>query len=149
MKCPYCASVESKVLDSRPTEDKSSTRRRRECNKCSKRFTTYEKTEEPPVIVIKRDGTRELFQRQKVLRGLTRSFEKRNVDIKELQNLVSEIEKEMANNLVNEIKSKDLGDMLMEKIKQIDEVAYVRFASVYKDFKDIKTFKLELDKLIK
>ncbi|WP_350344857.1 transcriptional regulator NrdR [Proteinivorax tanatarense] len=149
MKCPYCASIESKVLDSRPTEDRSATRRRRECNHCLKRFTTYEKAEEPPVLVIKRDGTKELFQRQKVLRGLTRAFEKRAVDIKELQNIVLDIEKEMANKLITEINSKDLGDLVMEKIKHIDEVAYVRFASVYKDFKDIKTFKQELDKLIK
>lgn len=147
MRCPFCQNSDTKVLDSRPNEDKTVIRRRRECLECNKRFTTFEKVEEAPVIVVKRDGRKELFNRSKIIRGLTRATEKRNISFTELEKLVDNIEKDLANRLVTEITSKEIGEMVLARLRKLDEVAYVRFASVYKDFKDIEAFKKELSKL--
>ncbi|SES73342.1 transcriptional regulator NrdR [Anaerobranca gottschalkii] len=147
MRCPFCQNSDTKVLDSRPNEDKTAIRRRRECLECFKRFTTFEKIEEAPVVVVKRDGRKELFNRSKIIRGLTRATEKRNISFTELEKLVDNIEKDLANRLVTEITSKEIGEMVLVRLRKLDEVAYVRFASVYKDFKDIEAFKKELSKL--
>ncbi|NLL04653.1 MAG: transcriptional repressor NrdR [Clostridiaceae bacterium] len=149
MKCPYCGFVEDKVIDSRPTDEASAIRRRRECTRCAKRFTTYEKVESLPLMVIKKDKTREPFNREKVLNGLLRACEKRPVSIDDLELLVDGIELQIQNSLQREVSSKDIGEMIMEKLKGMDEVAYVRFASVYRQFKDINTFVDELHKLLK
>lgn len=149
MKCPYCNYEETKVIDSRPTEDHTSIRRRRECLKCMKRFTTYETIENIPVLVIKKDGLREPFNKRKILNGLLRACEKRPVSLNELENLVDDIEKNVYNSLDQEITSKKIGEMVMNKLREIDEVAYVRFASVYRQFKDINTFMDELNKILK
>lgn len=149
MKCPYCSHVETKVVDSRPTEDGTSIRRRRECLKCGKRFTTYEIIENIPVLVIKKDGSREPFNKRKMLNGLLRACEKRPVSLNELEDLVEDIEKSVYNSLDQEITSKKLGEMVMNKLRDIDEVSYVRFASVYRQFKDINTFMDELNKILK
>ncbi|HBM79243.1 MAG: transcriptional regulator NrdR [Clostridiales bacterium] len=149
MKCPYCNSEETKVIDSRPTEDHTSIRRRRECLKCLKRFTTYETVDTLPVLVIKKDGTREHFDKRKILNGLMRACEKRPVSLNELESLVNDIEKKVYNSLEPEITSKKIGEMVMNKLKNIDEVSYVRFASVYRQFKDINTFMDELNKILK
>lgn len=147
MRCPFCLNNESKVLDSRPNEDKTAIRRRRECLICTKRFTTYEKVEEEPIVVIKRNGKRELFDKNKIIRGLSRACEKRDISFIQIGNLVDNIEKQIANKLVFEITTEQLGEMVLSNLKELDEVAYVRFASVYKDFKDIEAFKSELTKL--
>jgi transcriptional repressor NrdR len=140
--------MESKVVDSRPTDEGLTIRRRRECIKCGKRFTTYEKIEQLPVFVVKKDGRRESFDRDKILRGLVKACEKRPVSLKELEALVQEIEKQIFNSLEQEITSQQIGQMVMERLKKLDEVAYVRFSSVYRQFKDINTFMEELNKLL-
>lgn len=148
LKCPFCGNVETKVLDSRPAEDSSSIRRRRECLNCLKRFTTYEKIEDIPVYVIKKDGTREPFSKRKILNGVLRSCEKRPVSITDMEVLVEEIERHVQNTMNREVSSTYIGEIVMEKIKELDDVAYVRFASVYKQFKDINTFLNELHKIL-
>ncbi|HOS69711.1 MAG TPA: transcriptional regulator NrdR [Bacillota bacterium] len=148
MKCPYCGYSESKVVDSRPTVEEAAIRRRRECEKCSKRFTTYEKIEEMPLIIVKKDGSREAYQRSKMLNGILRACEKRPISISTIEQMADEIEKELYNSMEKEIDSKKIGEMVMSKLKQIDDVAYVRFASVYRQFKDINIFLEELNKLI-
>ncbi|HQE66409.1 MAG TPA: transcriptional regulator NrdR [Bacillota bacterium] len=148
MKCPYCGYSESKVVDSRPTVEEAAIRRRRECEKCSKRFTTYEKIEEMPLIIVKKDGSREAYQRSKMLNGILRACEKRPISISTIEQMADEIEKELYNSMDKEIDSKKIGEMVMSKLKQIDDVAYVRFASVYRQFKDINIFLEELNKLI-
>lgn len=149
MKCPYCGFIEDKVIDSRPTDEGSAIRRRRECSKCTKRFTTYEKVESIPLMVIKKDETRQAFDRDKLLNGLLRASEKRPVSINMLEKLVNDIETQIQNSLRREITTQEIGEMVMAKLKDIDEVAYVRFASVYRQFKDINTFMDELRKLLK
>lgn len=149
MKCPFCNFSDTKVIDSRPTEDRTSIRRRRECLKCMKRFTTYETIENIPVLVIKKDGSREAFNSRKILNGVLRACEKRPVSMNEVEQLVDDIEKAVYNSLEQEITSKKIGEMVMNKLREIDEVAYVRFASVYRQFKDINTFMDELNKIIK
>ena len=148
MKCPYCGYTESKVVDSRPTDESERIRRRRECLKCSKRFTTYEIIESVPIVVIKKDRSREAFDRQKLLNGLLRACEKRPVSIDTLEHIVTEIEALLQNSLDKEVSSQRIGTYAMEKLKTVDEVAYVRFASVYRQFKDINTFMDELSKLL-
>ncbi|MGI6705330.1 MAG: transcriptional regulator NrdR [Clostridia bacterium] len=148
MKCPFCNVMESKVVDSRPTDEGTSIRRRRECTSCGRRFTTYEKIEDVPILVIKKDGRRESFDRQKIRNGILRACEKRPVSIKEVEEIVQDIEKQVHNSLEQEITTQRIGEMVMERLKEMDEVAYVRFASVYRQFKDINTFMEELNKLL-
>ena len=148
MKCPFCSYEESKVIDSRPTDEGERIRRRRECLKCQKRFTTYEVIESLPVVVIKKDKSRETFNRDKLMTGLLRACEKRPVSIDTLDNMIDEIETTLQNSLDREVSSEKIGQLVMEKLKKIDEVAYVRFASVYRQFKDINTFMRELNKLL-
>lgn len=148
MRCPYCGFQESKVIDSRPAEEGATIRRRRECLSCSKRFTTYEIMERVPLVVIKKDGSRQTFDKMKVLNGMIRACEKRPVSIAELQRVTDEIEQEIQNSLEREIRTDYIGELVMEKLKDLDEVAYVRFASVYRQFKDINTFMDELNKLL-
>ncbi|MGF7396552.1 transcriptional regulator NrdR [Thermoanaerobacterium thermosaccharolyticum] len=148
MKCPFCGYLDSKVIDSRPTDDSTSIRRRRECIKCGKRFTTYEKVEQVPILVIKKDLSREAYDRDKILKGMIKACEKRPVPIKKLEDLADEIERDIYNSYEKEITSAQIGEMVMEKLKNVDEVAYVRFASVYRQFKDINTFMDELKKLL-
>ena len=147
MKCPYCGFSESKVVDSRPA-DEGSIRRRRECLQCERRFTTYETVESLPMVVIKKDGSRQTFDRSKVLRGIQRSCEKRPVPVADMERMALEIEQELQNKLEREISTELVGEMVMDKLKKADEVAYVRFASVYRQFKDINTFMSELKKLL-
>ena len=149
MRCPYCGFSESKVVDSRPAEEGATIRRRRECLSCAKRFTTYEAMERLPLIVVKKDGSRQTFDKQKLINGLLKACEKRPITIVDLQAIASEIELELQNSLEREIKTTEIGEMVMDRLKTIDEVAYVRFASVYRQFKDINTFMLELNKLLK
>ncbi len=148
MKCPFCGFEESKVIDSRPTDEGQRIRRRRECLKCGKRFTTYEVIESLPIIVIKKDKSRETFNRNKLMNGLLRACEKRPVSIDTLDGMIDEIETILQNSLDREVSSEKIGELVMEKLKKIDEVAYVRFASVYRQFKDINTFMNELNKLL-
>jgi transcriptional repressor NrdR len=148
MKCPYCGYEESKVIDSRPTDEGQRIRRRRECLQCQKRFTTYEIIESLPIIVIKKDKSRETFNRDKLMTGLLRACEKRPVSIDTLDNMIDEIEVTIQNSLDREVSSERIGELVMDKLKKIDEVAYVRFASVYRQFKDINTFMTELNKLL-
>ena len=148
MKCPFCGFEESKVIDSRPTDEGQRIRRRRECLDCGKRFTTYEIIESLPIIVIKKDKSRETFNRDKLMTGLLRACEKRPVSIDTLDNMIDEIETVLQNSLDREVSSEKIGELVMEKLKAIDEVAYVRFASVYRQFKDINTFMSELNKLL-
>ncbi len=148
MKCPYCGHTESKVVDSRPTDEGESIRRRRECLACQKRFTTYETIESLPMIVIKKDGSRQAFDRQKLLNGLLRACEKRPVPLQALENMVNEIEQTLQNSLMREVPTEKIGSMVMDRLKELDEVAYVRFASVYRQFRDINTFMDELNKLL-
>ena len=147
MKCPYCGFSESKVVDSRPA-DEGSIRRRRECLQCERRFTTYETVESLPMVVIKKDGSRQTFDRSKVLRGIQRSCEKRPVPVADMERMALEIEQELQNKLEREISTELVGEMVMDKLKKADEVAYVRFASVYRQFKDVNTFMSELNKLL-
>ena len=144
MKCPYCGYKESKVVDSRPAEEGSSIRRRRECLSCHKRFTTYEMMESLPLVVVKKDGSRQSFDRSKILRGIQRSCEKRPVPVADMERMASEIEQEVQNSLEREVSTEIIGEKVMEKLKKADEVAYVRFASVYRQFKDVNEFMDEL-----
>ena len=148
MKCPYCGYKESKVVDSRPAEEGSSIRRRRECLSCEKRFTTYETVESLPVVVIKKDGSRQSFERSKVLHGMIRACEKRPVAFDELERISDEIEQNLQNSLEREVSTEEIGEQVMDRLRLLDEVAYVRFASVYRQFKDIDTFMRELNKLL-
>ncbi|MBQ1279453.1 MAG: transcriptional regulator NrdR [Clostridia bacterium] len=148
MKCPYCGYEESKVIDSRPTDEGERIRRRRECLKCAKRFTTYEMIESLPIVVIKKDKSRETFDRQKLMTGMLRACEKRPVSVETLDKAITDIENVIQNSLDREVQSDKIGELVMEKLKEIDEVAYVRFASVYRQFKDINTFMSELNKLL-
>lgn len=149
MKCPYCAHPESRVVDSRPAEEGSTIRRRRECLSCAKRFTTYEIIERLPIIVAKKDGSRETFDKQKLMTGMLRACANRPVPLATLQDVANEIELELQNSLENEINTTIIGELVMAKLKKLDEVAYVRFASVYRKFTDINSFMQELDRLIK
>ncbi|NNU95750.1 transcriptional regulator NrdR [Anoxybacillus sp. EFIL] len=149
MKCPSCHHHGTRVLDSRPVDEGRSIRRRRECERCHFRFTTFEKVEETPLIVVKKEGTREEFSREKILRGLIKACEKRPVALEQLEEVTRHIERELRNNGMNEVKSETIGEMVMERLSKIDEVAYVRFASVYRQFKDLNVFIEELKELIK
>lgn len=148
MRCPFCGYAESKVIDSRPAEEGATIRRRRECLACQKRFTTYEIMERLPLVVVKRDGSRQTFDKIKVLNGMLRACEKRPVPLQKLENIADEIEQELQNSLEREVTTTEIGEMVMDRLKDVDEVAYVRFASVYRQFKDVKTFFDELTKLI-
>ncbi|MBQ1206690.1 MAG: transcriptional repressor NrdR [Clostridia bacterium] len=148
MKCPSCGHLEDKVIDSRPSSDGSSIRRRRECLGCQRRFTTYENIETLPLIVIKKDLSRETFDRNKILNSIIRACDKRQVTLSQMDNVVTEIETALQNTLQNEITSDRIGEMVMDKLKELDEVAYIRFASVYRQFKDIGAFMAELQKLL-
>lgn len=148
MRCPFCGYEDSKVVDTRPTDEGRIIKRRRECLKCQKRFTTYEKVERQPVLVIKKDNRREEFDRNKILNGIIKACQKRPVSIEQMNKIVDEIENEIYNSMREEISSREIGEMVMEKLKKIDEISYVRFASVYRQFKDINTFIEELQKLL-
>ena len=148
MKCPICAHPESKVLDSRPSSEGTSIRRRRECLACQKRFTTFETIEIMSFMVVKKDKTRELFDRSKVKKGIVRACEKRPVTMEQIETAVSEIEQQLLSTMRSEIPSTEVGELVMDKLKELDEVAYVRFASVYRQFKDITTYRDELNKLL-
>ena len=147
MKCRYCGSMESKVVDSRPNEDSTAIRRRRECIQCGRRFTTFERIEENPIMVVKRDGRRELFEREKIATGIRKACEKRPVSLRDIDALTAEIERKLIN-AESEITSQMIGEMVMDGLKKLDEVSYVRFASVYRQFRDIQTFRDELNKLL-
>ena len=149
MNCPFCDHPDSKVIDTRPTEDGTSIRRRRECLACQHRFTTYERVEETPVMVVKRDGSRQLFDRNKIRDGIMHACQKRPVSYEDMDKLVHDVESAVQEAQVNEISSAKIGEMIMEGLKGLDEVAYVRFASVYRQFKDINTFMSELESLLK
>ena len=148
MKCPFCGDQESKVVDSRHSEDGQSIRRRRECLRCQRRFTTYEMVESLPIIVIKRDGSRQNFDRNKILNSMLRAFDKRKVDINDLERLTTEIEQAIQNSLEREITTDRLGEMVMERIKPMDGVAYIRFASVYRRFQDVSSFVREVSRFL-
>ena len=148
MKCPYCGNLESKVVDSRPADEGATIRRRRECLSCQKRFTTYETVERLPLVVIKKDGSRQSFEKQKILNGMIRACEKRPVPIDTLEAIADQIEQSILNTMEREYSTERIGEQVMECLKQVDEVAYVRFASVYRQFKDINTFMAELNKLL-
>ena len=148
MKCPFCGYEESKVIDSRPTDEGEKIRRRRECISCSKRFTTYEIIETVPIVVVKKDKSRQAFDRVKLFNGMLRACEKRPVSIDQIEKVVTDIETELQNSLDREVTSVHIGELVMAKLKELDEVAYVRFASVYRQFKDINTFMDELTKLL-
>ena len=148
MKCPYCGFQESKVIDSRHSEDSTSIRRRRECLSCQTRFTTYETVESLPIVVIKKDGSRQSFDRNKLINGMVRACEKRPVSLSAIESAVTEIEQIIQNSLEREVKTSYIGELVMERLKPLDEVAYVRFASVYRQFKDINSFMTELNKLL-
>ena len=148
MKCPFCGYDDSKVLDTRPTDEGYTIRRRRECLKCQKRFTTYEKIEQSPVMVIKKDGNRQAFDRDKIVRGMIKSCEKRPVSADEIEEAVNNIEKKIENSMRREITSLEIGEMVMDELKDLDEVSYVRFASVYREFKDMHAFADELRELM-
>lgn len=148
MKCPYCGYSESKVIDSLPADENSSIRRRRECLSCGKRFTTYETVESLPMVVVKKDGSRQSFDRRKVLGGMIRACEKRPVPLAELEKIAEEIEQDLQNSMEREISTEAIGEKVMERLRNVDQVAYVRFASVYRQFKDIDTFMTELNKLL-
>ena len=148
MKCPYCGYSESKVIDSRPADENSSIRRRRECLSCGKRFTTYETVESLPMVVVKKDGSRQSFDRRKVLGGMIRACEKRPVPLAELEKIAEEIEQDLQNSMEREISTEAIGEKVMERLRNVDQVAYVRFASVYREFKDVNTFMDELKKIL-
>ena len=148
MKCPYCAHLESRVVDSRPADEGSTIRRRRECLSCHKRFTTYEIIESLPLMVVKRDGSRQPFDKAKLLGSMLKACEKRSVPIATLERLANEIEQTMQNEMEREVPTTEIGELVMEKLKDVDEVSYVRFASVYRQFKDLNTFMAELTKLL-
>lgn len=148
MKCPFCSFGESKVVDSRSTDDNTTIRRRRECLSCSKRYTTYEKVEDIPILVVKRDAARENFNKEKIINGLITACQKRPISRKQIEDIAEDIEKSISNKMITEVNSKDIGEMVMERLKKIDEISYVRFASVYREFKDIKTFLEEIKNLV-
>lgn len=148
MKCPYCGFEESKVVDSRSTEDHKAIRRRRECLKCNKRYTTYEKIEDIPILVIKRDSNREYFDKSKIINGLLIACQKRPVSRVQIDGIADEVEKKLSNDMLTEVKSETIGEMVMDKLKEIDEISYVRFASVYRQFKDVNTFIEEIKNLM-
>lgn len=148
MKCPFCGYLESKVIDSRPAEEGATIRRRRECLECQKRFTTYEIIERMPLVVVKRDGSRQSFDKSKLINGMVRACEKRPVALAQLEKIADDIEQELQGSLEREVKTADIGEMVMYRLKDVDEVAYVRFASVYRSFKDINTFMDELTKIL-
>lgn len=148
MRCPYCSYIESKVIDSRPTEENNSIRRRRECMQCGKRFTTYEKLETVALVVVKKDDSRQPFNRNKVLKGIMTACEKRPISIVQMEKVADDIESELSQSMEREVRSTRIGEMVMEKLRDLDEVAYVRFASVYKQFEDLSTFMDELKGLI-
>lgn len=148
MKCPYCGFEESKVVDSRSTEDHKAIRRRRECLKCNKRYTTYEKIEDIPILVIKKDSNREYFDKSKIINGLLKACQKRPISRVQIDAVADEVEKKISNDMVTEVKSEAIGEMIMERLKKIDEISYVRFASVYRQFKDVNTFIEEIKNLI-
>ena len=149
MKCPYCNFEETQVIDTRETENLEATRRRRECMKCSKRFTTYERVEEADIIVVKKDGRRERFQRQKVLNGIIEACEKREIPLEKIEKIVDEVESDLRKRDSVEVESKVVGEIVMRKLKSLDKVAYIRFASVYREFEDLDRFTEELEKLQK
>jgi len=149
MKCPFCGFQESKVIDSRHSEDGSSIRRRRECLSCQKRFTTYETVESLPIVVVKKDNSRQSFDRAKVLNGMVRACEKRPVSMADMERAVDEIVQSVQNSLDREVSTERIGELVMEKLRELDQVAYVRFASVYRQFKDLNTFMDELNKILK
>lgn len=148
MKCPYCSSDNTRVIDSRPVDDNTSIRRRRLCDSCGKRFTTYERVEKIPLIVIKKDNTREEYDRSKIEIGILRACHKRPVSVHQIKSLVDELENELFNREEREIPSSEIGELVMDKLKNLDAVAYVRFASVYREFKDVNTFVNELKKIL-
>lgn len=148
MRCPFCGFAESKVIDSRPAEEGATIRRRRECLSCQKRFTTYEIMERLPLVVVKRDGSRQTFDKMKIMNGMLRACEKRPVPLQALEKIADDIEQELQNSLEREVTTTKIGEMVMTRVKNVDEVAYVRFASVYRQFKDVNTFFEELTKLI-
>ena len=148
MRCSFCGYPDSKVLDSRPVEDARSIRRRRECLSCGKRFTTYEREEETSLLVVKRDGNREIFDKSKILAGLVRACDKRPVPVAVLEQLVLDVEKELKNSMEREVPAMRIGDMVMERLRAVDDVAYVRFASVYRKFEDVETFIQEIHKMM-
>ena len=148
MKCPYCAHLESKVVDSRPADEGSSIRRRRECLSCHKRFTTYETMESLPLVVIKKDGSRQAFDKSKLLGSMLKACEKRSGHVATLEKIAEEIEQSLQNEMEREVSSAEIGELVMDRLKDVDEVSYVRFASVYRQFKDISTFMAELNKLL-
>ena len=148
MKCPFCGYSDSKVIDSRPAEEGATIRRRRECLACQKRFTTYEIIERLPLVVIKRDGSRQSFDKVKLINGMVRACEKRPVSLSQLETIADEIEQELQSGLEREVRTVDIGEMVMARLKDVDEVAYVRFASVYRQFRDIQSFRDELNRLL-
>lgn len=148
MRCPFCENPDTKVIDSRPTEEGHAIRRRRECDQCNKRFTTYEKVEEMLLMVVKKDGRREVFDRNKILNGIIKACEKRPVPMIEIEKVVNEIERGLNNMMEKEVQSDFIGELIMEQLKKLDEVAYVRFASVYRQFTDVNTFVAEIEKLL-
>lgn len=148
MRCPFCDNQETKVIDSRPTEDGHAIRRRRECERCSRRFTTYEKVEEVILMVVKKDGSREAFDRRKIMNGIIKACEKRPVTVATMENMVDQIERGLNNMMEKEIESSFIGELIMDQLKDVDQVAYVRFASVYRQFTDVNTFIREIEKLI-
>ena len=148
MKCPFCSFEESKVIDSRPTDEGERIRRRRECMSCGKRFTTYEIIESVPIVVVKKDKSREVFDRDKLFNGMMRACEKRPVSVDVIERAIDDIEAEIQNSLDREVTSVKIGELVMDKLKEIDEVAYVRFASVYREFKDVNTFMHEIKKIL-
>ena len=148
MRCPFCGFLDSKVLDSRPADEGNAIRRRRECIECAKRFTTYEKIDEIPLVVVKKDGSREVFDRTKILGGIIKACEKRAISLTEMEHTADEIEKELRNTMDLEVTSQHIGEIVMDKLRAVDQVAYVRFASVYRQFKDVSNFIQELEKLL-
>ncbi|MCR1951464.1 MULTISPECIES: transcriptional regulator NrdR [unclassified Clostridium] len=148
MRCPFCSFEESKVVDSRSTDDNTTIRRRRECLNCNKRYTTYEKVEDIPILVVKRDLTRENFNKEKIINGLIIACQKRPISRKQIEELAEDVEKAISNKMITEVNSKIIGEMVMERLKNLDEISYVRFASVYRQFKDINTFLEEIKNLV-
>ena len=148
MRCPFCENIDTKVIDSRPTEDGRAIRRRRVCNKCDSRFTTYEKVEEVILMVIKRDGSRQAFDRMKVMNGIVKACEKRPVSMDTIEYMVDQIERGLNNMMKKEIESSFIGELIMKQLREVDQVAYVRFASVYREFTDVNTFLAEIEKLL-
>ncbi len=148
MHCPFCSAMDSRVIDSRPTVDGSSIRRRRECTACGKRFTTYEKIETVPIFVIKKDGTRELFEAEKIKRALVRAVANRPVSMADIDRVAQDVEATLQNELEQEVSSKKIGEMVMSRLRKLDDVSYVRFASVYRQFEDIDTFRRQLEELL-